>query len=64
MEKEDKKSMTEEYIVTDPSFKARAIKLKMASLDPEVLKMSLDEFIEKRLKAEFVEVDIEDNDKD
>ena len=64
MEKEENKSMTEEYIVPDPSFKIRAMELKMCSLDPEVLKMSLDEFIEKRLKAEFVEVDIEDNEKD
>lgn len=61
MEKEEKKSMKEEYIVTDPSFKLKAMKLQMCSLDPEVLKLPLDEFIEKHMKAEFVEVDIDDN---
>lgn len=60
MEKEEKKSMSEEYIITDPTFKLKAMKLQMCSLDPEVLKMSLDEFIEKRLKAEFVEVKNDD----
>mgnify|MGYP000855732249 CR=1 FL=1 len=59
MEKEEKKSMSEEYIVPDPSFKARAMRLQMCSLDPEILKMSLDEFIEKHIKAEFVEVKLD-----
>lgn len=59
MEKEEKKSMTEEYIVPDPSFTLRAMQLKMCSLDPEILEMSLDEFIDKHIKAEFVEVKVD-----
>jgi len=59
MEEKDKKSMTEEYIVPDPSFLSRAMMLKASSLDPEILEMSLDEFIEKHIKAEFVEVKLD-----
>lgn len=29
MEKEEKKSMSEEYIITDPTFKLKAMKLQM-----------------------------------
>ena len=56
MEQKDKKSTEQEYIITDPTFTLRAMQLKMCSLDPEILEMSLDEFIEKHIKAEFVEV--------
>lgn len=62
MEKEEKKSMKEEYIVTDPSFKFKAMKLQICSLDPEVLKLPLDEFIEKHMKAEFVDVKCDNKD--
>ena len=62
MEKEEKKSMTEEYIVPDPSFTLRAMRLKACSLDPEILEMSLDEFIEKHMKAEFVDVEYDNKD--
>lgn len=61
MEEKDKKSTEQEYIVPDPTFTLRAMQLKMCSLDPEILEMSLDEFIEKHIKAEFVEVEIDDN---
>ncbi len=59
MEEKDKKSTEQEYIVPDPTFTLRAMQLKMCSLDPEILEMSLDEFIEKHIKAEFVEVKLD-----